>query len=155
VAAEYKVGAATWTDACLGRRSSRRNKDGLCCLLAIFVEQRGWFKVKGSSPVAQEKAWRSTSKYHSGCTNWYGLQLHSDEKTVAVVIHLTGGNGEVDCGALKAENRKRILQSQRRIPTERGSGSAVWTTELEVWISLLVGSWGRVRRRSESVNRLS
>jgi hypothetical protein len=45
----------------------------------------GCKKVKKDSPVAQEKAWRSTSRYHSGCTrkyhsggtNWYGLQSHS------------------------------------------------------------------------------
>jgi hypothetical protein len=57
---------------------------------------------------------------------------------------LTGGNGEVDGGALEQRtvNGRRktakysptgkdgFLQSQRRIPTERGSGSAVGKTKL-------------------------
>jgi hypothetical protein len=56
-------------------------------LAVVFIVQRKATKSRKAIPSQQEKAWRSTNKYHSGCTNWYGLQSHSDEKTVAVVIH--------------------------------------------------------------------
>jgi hypothetical protein len=72
----------------------------------VFIVQREAIKSRKAVPSQQEKAWRSTSRYHSGCTrkDHSGYQLiwasfAQWRELLPQLSILTGGNGEVDGGA--------------------------------------------------------